>query len=169
MLELGGALGLVENFSIFSGPAMRPRDALHPSGNGTWCDIKRAGGQAARSRAMVDRMLEFERATKSGWTVASASILRNAVRKMLSETFRMRKRTAPAAFFQSQGYHCLLSWWYGRIEEEIEERGHDVEVIRKKLLTRRGNENILDMSWWRLCKELSVLSGTGARVTFCEG
>lgn len=58
----------------------------------------------------------------------------------------MRKRTARMCSCVL-GYYHLLSRWSGRSEEEISERRHDIDVIRIKLLMKRGKESFLDISW----------------------
>lgn len=64
--------------------------------------------------------------------VASASIQRKKVKQMLSDSCSVQKRAARNELWQALGYHCRLSGWWGRVEDEVEELLNDVGLIWKR-------------------------------------
>lgn len=105
-------IGWIQNrtdFSVFSG---RPQDVFNPFGDGTWSNIERAGGEALRSRAVVERMLGWKSGTKGSWKCCICFNFKkqgeaNAVRYLQYRHLTRCRRIL--------GYHCLLSPLSGRI------------------------------------------------------
>lgn len=58
----------------------------------------------------------------------------------------MHKRTARDALLQPWGINGMVSPYLGISRKETERRLHEVEVIKKKLLGRHGNGNVINIS-----------------------